>query len=298
MNAQLSTALRAAGEVAAPSFAHVEIEPSPPAQTQGEPPRPTRRLGLPRPLPYGWLLGPALLVFYWSVGSASGYIDPRVLPAPWVAVTTAADLIAQGRLQANFAISALRAGEGLVLGVLFGVALALVSGLSLVGGYLFDGVIQMKRAIPIFALIPLLILWFGVGEGMKVTVIALTVFTPIYVNTHNALRGIDIRHVELAETLGLSQWKFIRHVVLPGALPGLLLGLRFGVLGAWGALVVVELFNATSGIGYMIELARTYAQTDVILVGLVLYALLGLSSDAAVRWVERRALGWRRTLAR
>jgi sulfonate transport system permease protein len=267
------------------------------AVADAPPPRPVRRLGLAKPAPHGWLLGPALLVFYWSVGSASGFIDPRVLPAPWTAATTAARLITEGRLQANFAISALRAFEGLALGLLFGVAIALVSGLSLLGGYLFDGVIQMKRAIPIFALIPLLILWFGVGEAMKVTVIALTVFTPIYVNTHNALRGIDIRHVELAETLGLSRWRFIRHVVLPGALPGLLLGLRFGVLGAWGALVVVELFNATSGIGYMIELARTYAQTDVMLVGLVLYALLGLCSDAAVRGIERRVLGWRKTLA-
>jgi sulfonate transport system permease protein len=255
------------------------------------------RLGLGKPLAHGWLLGPALLLFYWSVGSASGYIDPRILPAPWTAVETAWRLIAEGRLQANFAVSALRAAEGLTLGVAFGVAIALASGLSLLGGYLFDGVIQMKRAIPIFALIPLLILWFGVGEAMKVTVIALTVFTPIYINTHNALRGIDIRHVELAESLGLSRWRFIRHVVLPGALPGLLLGLRFGVLGAWGALVVVELFNATSGIGYMIELARTYAQTDVMLVGLVLYALLGVSSDAAVRLIERRALAWRKTFA-
>ena len=123
-------------------------------------------------------------------------------------------------------------------------------------------------------------------------------FIPIYIQTHNALRSIDIRYVELAESVGMGHLAFIRHVALPGALPGLLVGLRFGVLAAWGALVVVEQFNATSGIGYMIELARTNAQTEVILVGLVLYAVLALTCDLAVRAIETRALGWRRTLAR
>ena len=257
-----------------------------------------RRLDLGKPLPFGWLLGPVLLLVYWSVGAWRGVIDPRVLPAPWVAVNTAADLLAHGQLQADLAISALRAGEGLLFGVVFGVGLALVSGLSLLGGYVLDGVIQMKRAIPTLALIPLFILWFGLGEAMKVTIISIAVFIPIYIQTHTALRAIDIRHVELAESLGLDHLAFIRHVVLPGALPGFLLGLRFAVLAAWGALVVVEQFNATSGVGYMIELARTNAQTDIILVGLVLYALLGLVSDLAIRFAEGRVLGWRRTLAR
>ena len=256
------------------------------------------RLGLGKPAAFGWLLGPLLLLLYWSVGSWRGVIDPRILPAPWVAARTAAELLARGRLEGDLAISALRAGEGLVFGVSAGVLLALVSGLSLLGGYILDGVIQMKRAIPTLALIPLFILWFGLGETMKVTIISIAVFIPIYIQTHNALRSIDIRYVELAESVGMGHLAFIRHVALPGALPGFLVGLRFGVLAAWGALVVVEQFNATSGVGYMIELARNNAQTDIILVGLVLYALLGLTSDLAVRVVEGRMLGWRRTLAK
>lgn len=256
------------------------------------------RLDLGKPLAIGWLLGPALVLVYWSVGSGLKVIDPRVLPAPWTALSTAAELLRQGRLQADLATSAARAGEGLVFGTAAGVILALISGLTLLGGYVLDGVIQMKRAIPTLALIPLFILWFGLGETMKVTVISLSVFIPIYIQTHNALRGIDIRYVELAESLGLSHVGFIRHVVLPGALPGFMLGLRFAVLAAWGALVVVEQFNATSGIGYMIELARNNAQTDIILVGLVLYALLGLGSDLSVRGLEARVVTWRRTLAR
>ena len=255
-----------------------------------------RRLGLEAPLAWGWVLGPLLLILYWSVLSQTGFLDSRILPAPWTAVTTAIELIRDGRLQDNLAISAWRAAQGLGFGVLAGVVLALVSGLSLLGGYVIDGLVQLKRGIPVLALIPFMILWFGVGEPMKVTVIAVTVFAPIYIHTHSALRAIDIKQVELAETLGLDRWSFIRHVVLPGALPGMLLGLRFGVTAAWLALVVVEQLNATSGIGYMITLARNYAQTDVMLVGLVVYALLGLGSDAVVRVVQRRALVWRRTL--
>jgi sulfonate transport system permease protein len=270
------------------------VEASP---ARAAPTRRKRRLGLGQPVSYGWLLGPALLLIFWAVGSATGFIDPRILPAPWVAVTTGADMIEQGRLQANLAVSAWRAGQGLAYGVVIGVIVALVSGLSLLGGYVFDGLVQLKRAIPTLALIPLFILWFGIGEGMKVIVISLSVFIPIYVHTHNALRAIDIKHVELAETLGLGRLAFIRHVVLPGALPGFMLGLRFGVMGAWLALVVVEQLNATSGIGYMINLARTYAQSDVILLGLVVYAILGVSSDAAVRFLEKKVLSWRKTLA-
>ena len=256
-----------------------------------------RRLGPGEAVRYGWLLGPFLLILFWSTGSAAGLIDPRVLPAPWTTAATAWELIRDGHLQDNLAVSAVRAAEGFVWGVGAGVLVALISGLSQLGGYVFDGLVQIKRAIPTLALIPLVILWFGIGETMKVTVIAFSVFVPIYIQTHAALRGIDVKYLELAETVGLSRWAFIRDVVLPGALPGFLTGLRFGVLGAWLALVVVEQLNATSGIGYMINLARTYAQSDVILVGLVVYALLGLASNAAVSLAEARLLTWRRTFA-
>lgn len=292
MNAQLFSSIEPAVDAPPEALKGVAL----PREAAGPIRAGRQRLDLGKPLSFGWLLGPVLLLVYWSVGSGLSVIDPRVLPAPWTAVTTAAELLRQGRLQADLYVSALRAGEGLLIGVLAGVVLALVSGLTLLGGYVLDGVIQMKRAIPTLALIPLFILWFGLGETMKVTVISLSVFIPIYIQTHNALRGIDIKQVELAESLGLSHLAFVRHVVLPGALPGFMLGLRFAVLAAWGALVVVEQFNATSGIGYMIELARSNAQTDVILVGLVLYALLGLASDLAVRGLERRVIVWRRTL--
>ncbi|GAA1394325.1 ABC transporter permease [Catellatospora coxensis] len=259
--------------------------------------RPRRRLGPGRPLPFGAVLGPLLLLSLWAIGSAAGWLDTRTLSAPWTVVTTAGELIADGRLQDNLAVSAQRAGLGLAVGTAIGTVLALLSGLSRWGEAILDGPVQIKRAIPGVALIPLLVLWLGIGEQMKIITIVLGVFVPVYIHTHNGLRSIDSRYVELGESLRLRPGVFLRRIVLPGALPGFLLGMRFAVVGAWLSLVVVEQINSTSGIGYMMELARQYGQTDVIIVGLVLYGLLGLLSDGAVRLAQRKALSWRRTLA-
>lgn len=256
-----------------------------------------RSLRLGKRIAYGGAIGPLLLIAAWSIGSAGGFIDPRSLPAPWTVVETAIELIADGRLQENLLVSMSRVAGGFAIGVAAGVLIALIAGLSRTGEYLLDGVIQLKRAIPTLAMIPLLMLYLGIGEGMKITIISLAVFVPVYINLHSYLRAIDTRYVELAESLRLNYAGFIRHIVLPGALPGLLLGLRFGVTAAWLALVVVEQINATSGIGYMINLAGSYGQINIVIVGLVVYAVLGFTSDATVRFVERRALSWQRTLS-
>lgn len=254
------------------------------------------RLGPGKPLPYGFLIGPALLLTLWTIGSATGLIDHRTLAPPWVVVQTIGELAQSGRLWDNFHTSAWRALQGLFWGVLVGVILGVVAGLSRIGEYLIDGPVQIKRAIPTLALIPILMLWLGIGEGMKITTIALIALVPIYIQTHDCLRSIDNRYLELSETLGVTRWEFIRHVVLPGSLPGFLLGLRFAVTSSWLALVVVEQVNSISGIGYMIELARTYGQTEIIVVGLALYAILGLGSDWLVRLLQRKVLRWRKTL--
>ena len=256
-----------------------------------------RRLSPGTSVRFGGLIGIAVLLAAWVVGSATGLLDPRTLTEPWTVVATAETLIENGRLQESLVTSGIRAALGLGLGVAVGLVLALVSGLSRVGETLIDGPIQVKRSIPTLALIPLLILWLGIGEPMKVITIALAVFVPIYIHTHNGLRTIEGRYAELAETLGVSRPEFVRHVVLPGAMPGFLLGLRFAVTSSLLALVVVEVINATSGIGHMITLASNYGQTDIIVVGLVVYALLGVTADAVVRLIERKALSWRRTLA-
>lgn len=258
--------------------------------------RPRRRLGPGAPIPLGIAWGPIILVATWVIGSAAGAIDPETLPAPWTVAQTAGDLIADGRLQSNLLTSLQRAVLGLALGVSIGLALALLAGLSRIGEALVDGPIQIKRAIPTLALIPLFIVWFGIGEEMKLIVITTSVLIPVYINTHAQLRSVDARHVELAETVGLSRRGFVRRIALPGSLPGFFTGLRLAVTISWLALVVVEQVNATSGIGYLMTQARTYGQIDVIVVGLVIYGLLGLFGDIAVRAMERRALSWRQTL--
>jgi len=254
------------------------------------------RLGPGKEIRYGAAIGPILLLVIWTLGSWTGMIDHRTLSPPWVVVQTAAELIQSGRLWSNFETSLFRALQGLFWGVIFGVILGVFAGLSRIGEYVIDGPVQIKRAIPSLALIPLLMLWLGIGEPMKITAIAMIVVVPIYIQTHDCLRSIDSRYLELSETLGVTRGQFIRHVVLPGALPGFLLGLRFAVTSSWLALVVVEQVNSTSGIGYMIELARTYGQTEVIVVGLALYAVLGLTSDGLVRLLQKKVLKWRKTL--
>ena len=255
-----------------------------------------RRLGPGKRIPFSLAIGPILLVGLWCLLSATGRLDPRTLSEPWVVVETARDLIDSGKLQDALKTSAVRAFAGLGLGTVVGTLLALVSGLSRAGEAVIDGPIQVKRAIPTLALLPLLVLWLGITEEMKIITIALAVMLPVYIHTHNGLRSIDGRYAELAETVDIGRAEFIRSVLLPGATPGFLLGMRFAVTTALLSLVVVEQINATSGIGYMIHLASSYGQTEIIVVGLVVYALLGLMADGAVRFIERRALAWRRTL--
>ncbi|MFE7889795.1 ABC transporter permease [Streptomyces sp. NPDC057412] len=264
---------------------------------------PDRRVRRRRPLtpgrrlPAARLAGPLLLVVLWAAASAAGALDPGAIPAPWTVVETGAHLWTDGTLPDDILTSLRRAATGFALGLVAGVVLALASGLTRTGEALIDGTVNLNRAIPTLGLIPLFILWLGIGETFKIAIIAIVVYIPIYLNTHAALSGIDSRFVELAEVQGLNRVRFIRQIVVPGALPGFFVGLRLGVTGSWLGLVVLEQINATSGLGYMMFQAQNYGQTDVILVGLVVYGVFGLVSDSAVRLIERRVLSWRRTLS-
>ncbi|MER5447388.1 ABC transporter permease [Streptomyces sp. NPDC002766] len=268
------------------------------AQQESRPARRRRRgLSPGRRLPGGRLVGPAVLVAVWAAASAAGRLDPGAIPAPWTVLRTAGHLWSAGTLRTDIATSLERAAYGFAIGLTAGVVLALASGLSRVGEALIDGTVQLNRAIPTLGLIPLFILWLGIGEAFKIAIIAIVVYIPIYLNTHAALSGIDSRFVELAEVQGLSRVRFVRQIVIPGALPGFFVGLRLGVTGSWLGLVVLEQINATSGLGYLMFQAQNYGRSDVILVGLLVYGVFGLVSDSAVRLVERRVLSWRRTLS-
>ena len=249
------------------------------------------RKGAPRGLRRA--LGPLLLIGLWQLASSTGVLPSEVLAAPVTVIDAAAALIATGELQAAIVVSLQRVIVGLMIGGGIGVLLAITAGLTRLGEDLVDGPMQMMRTVPNVALIPLLIIWLGIGEAPKIALIALATAFPLYINVYAGIRGVDQTLIEAGRTLGLGRLAMIRSVILPAALPNTLVGLRYAMGVAWLALVFGEQINATAGIGYLMATAREFFQTDVIVVCLVVYALLGLAVDFIVRLLERSLLAWR-----
>jgi sulfonate transport system permease protein len=258
------------------------------AVVTAEPPPRRRRL----PNLRRWI-SPIVLVLLWQLASATGVLPPSKLSAPWTILGTARSLIADGQLGDAFAVSLRRVAIGFTLGLVIGVVLGGLAGLSRWGDALVDPPVQMLRTLPFLGLIPLFILWFGIGETPKIALIALGVAFPLYVNVHAGIRDTDPGLMEAARVLGFGRWQRIRHVVLPSAASHTLVGLRLGLATAWLSLIVGEQINADSGLGYLINNARDFLRTDIVLVGLLVYAMLGLTTDAIVRLLERWVLRWR-----
>ncbi|WP_217213898.1 ABC transporter permease [Streptomyces sp. AC550_RSS872] len=269
------------------------FEEPPPVDVVPLLPASSRRTRVPR-----WLrrtTGPVLLLLLWQLLSSTGALTADVLASPGRIAQVGGDLIADGSLTSAMGTSLQRVAAGLALGTLVGTGLALVSGLFRVGEDLVDAPVQMLRTVPFVGLIPLFIIWFGIGEAPKVAIITLGVTFPLYLNVYAGIRGVDAQLIEAGESLGLSRWGLVRHVVLPGALPGALTGLRYSLGIAWLALVFAEQVNADSGIGFLMVQARDFLRTDVIVVCLIVYAFLGLLADFIVRSLERLLLQWRPT---
>ncbi|GGR20208.1 ABC transporter permease subunit [Deinococcus ruber] len=238
-----------------------------------------------------WLL-PLALLLVWQVASSVGWLNVRVLPAPLAVVLAAWELLRNGQLEHHFLISLARAGTGVLIGSGLGLTLGLLNGTSRPAYLLLDSSFQMLRTIPSLALIPLVIVWFGIGESGKVFLIVLATFFPVYLNTLHGVRSIDARLTEMARVYGLGARETFRRVILPGALPSVLVGLRYALGISWLALVVSESFGASSGIGFLAMDAREFFRTDVIVLSIVIYALIGKVADALVRGLERRLLPW------
>jgi len=242
-----------------------------------------------------WLrvLSPVALLLLWQIGCSSGWISSRTLAAPSQVIASFVELTANGSLQHNLLVSLGRVAKGMSLALLVGGSLALLAGLSRTGEYVIDAPMQMLRTLPVLALIPFFIIWFGIGEVPKVALVAVAAVFPIYLTLYSGIRGVDPKLVELAKIIGLSRGALIRHVILPGALPTALVGVRYSLGISWLILVAAEQVNATSGIGYLMNDARDFMRIDILVVGLLIYAFLGLLVDILVRWLERRLLGWR-----
>jgi sulfonate transport system permease protein len=239
----------------------------------------------------GWIV-PVLLLLSWQVASQLGLLPANVLPAPSEVLGAAWRLAKSGELGRNIAVSAGRAGTGLLIGGSVAFAFGLLNGVSAIGEKLTDTTLQMIRNIPNLAMIPLVILWFGIEDSARIFLVSLGVFFPIYVNTWHGIRTVDPQLVEMGRSYGMSRWELFRRVILPGALPSIFVGLRYALGIMWLTLIVAETIAANSGIGYMAMTAREFMQLDVVVLSILLYALLGKLADSTARQLERATLQW------
>jgi sulfonate transport system permease protein len=238
-----------------------------------------------------WAL-PIGIILAWQMLSAAGLIPSRVLPAPTEVLAAGWKLLKSGELPRNIWVSFWRAIVGFAIGGGVGFAFGLANGLSRRSERVFDSTLQMVRNIPHLALIPLVILWFGIDEEAKIFLVALGVFFPIYINTQHGIRSVDSQLVEMGRIYGMSPATLFRRVILPGALPSIFVGLRYALGIMWLTLIVAETIAASSGIGYMAMQAREFLLVDVVVLSILIYALLGKLADSTARLLERLCLGW------
>ena len=262
--------------------------------------------GAARPRGKGWrrsgwlrLISPIIVLALWQILSTTGVVSQQKLPSLTTLWSTAVHLITTdsptyGTLQHAMLISLERVAIGFVIGGGLAVILATLAGLSRFGENAIDPIMQALRTLPLFGLIPVFIVWFGIGESPKITLVALAAAIPLYLNTFAGIRGVDSKFFELGQVLGLKRSEMIRDIILPGALPTILVGLRQSLGTAWLALVVAEQINANAGLGFIINQGEQFLQQNVIFVALIVYLILGLLTDYIVRLIERRALTWRR----
>jgi sulfonate transport system permease protein len=243
-----------------------------------------------------WLL-PLAIVVAWEASARAGWLSSRILPEPLAVVRAGVALASSGELWQHVRVSAVRALSGFAVGGGIGLALGLLTGSCRRAEVALDTTLQMIRNVPPLALIPLVILWFGIDEAAKLFLISLGVFFSVYVNTFHGIRAVDPALIEMGRSYGLKGWSLYREVVLPGALASILVGVRYALGFMWVILIVAETISSQSGIGYMTMNAREFLQTDVVLLGILLYAGLGKLADVAARQLERRCLRWNEAYA-
>ncbi|MBA3836054.1 MAG: ABC transporter permease [Zymomonas sp.] len=239
----------------------------------------------------GWIV-PVLLLVVWEAAVRGHLLSSTLLPAPSAVAVAGWRLLRTGELVDNISISFSRAMLGFLIGGGLGLGFGAANGLSAFSRQLLDPSLQMVRNVPHLALIPLVILWFGIGESAKLFLVALGVFFPIYINSYHGIRTADPQLVEMGRAYGMRGWRLFRRVILPGALPSIFVGLRYGLGTMWLTLIVAETIASSDGIGHMAMQAREFLQTDVVVLAILIYALLGKLADSAVRLLEHAYLPW------
>lgn len=238
--------------------------------------------------------GPVIILLAWWAASASGLLKPDLLASPGTVAKAARELWENGQLSDALMVSLGRAGAGLAIGVTIGLFLGLLAGSSRWGDDVVDSAMQTLRALPFLSLVPLFMVWFGIGETARVVLIAVATTFPMYVSASGAVRATDPKLLEAAEVLGLGRWSTARLVTLPGALPSLFSGLRLSATLSVIALIAAEEINSTSGLGYLMSQAQNFSRTDILTVCILIYGLLGLVADTVIRLLERLSMPWRR----
>lgn len=248
---------------------------------------------IPRSL-HGWMV-PCGVLLVWQLIGTFEILSPTILPSPTAIAAQFIKLLLSGELFEHLGISMYRALLGFVIGSTTGLLIGLFTGLGKLVERVLDPSLQMLRTIPLLALIPLFILWFGIGEFSKVLMISLGAFFPVFVNTFLGIRNVDQKLYEVSRIYQYTRWEQLTKLILPAALPNLLLGLKLSLGVSWLVLVVAEMMGTSAGIGYMIQDARAYSNTDIVFVGIIIFALIGKLSDSLVRVLEKRWLAWRDT---
>ncbi|WP_031073680.1 ABC transporter permease [Streptomyces sp. NRRL WC-3742] len=260
---------------------------------------PRARVRRPRPRALALTLralGPLALLAAWFTASAIGALTQDVLASPAQVAEAVGELWGNGQLTDALAVSLTRAGLGLLLGASVGLVLGVVTGFTRLGEELLDSAIQVLRTVPFLALVPLFMVWFGITETAKIALIGVATSFPMYVSASGGVRSTDRKLVEAMHSFGLGRWAVVRTVVLPGALPSLLSGLRLSMTLSVIALIAAEEINSTEGIGYLMAQAQNYSRTDVLAVCILIYGLLGLAADLIVRTLERLLMPWRQAV--
>lgn len=241
-------------------------------------------------------IGPLALLGGWALASATGALTQDVLASPAQVAQAVGELWGNGQLTDALSVSLTRAGLGLFFGATTGLLLGVVTGFTRLGEELLDSAIQVLRTVPFLALVPLFMVWFGITETAKVALIGVATSFPMYVSASGGVRSTDRKLVEAMRSFGLGRWAIVRTVVLPGALPSLLSGLRLSMTLSVIALIAAEEINSTEGIGYLMTQAQNYSRTDVLAVCILIYGLLGLAADGIVRILERVLMPWRQVV--
>lgn len=268
-----------------------------PAETAARSSAATPRRSLWRYAPLGWLL-PVLILVVWYVLYEVGVINPTLFSSPVQVVSALFESMLTGAFWANLLASVTRWIVGFLIGAALGLFFGSLTGLSKISERMLDTTFQMLRTVPFMGLVPLFVIWFGLGELPKIVLISFAAFFPVYLATYAGIRDIDRKLIEVGRVYELGTARTLRDIVIPGALPSILQGIRLALGVAWLALVIAELNGANSGIGYWMQQGREFVRVDIVLAALLVFALGGKLVDMFVRMLEKRLLRWRDNLGK